>query len=433
MASKRRRQRGEGSLWLEDESPQQSSIREFFSKKPKASKTPRRPTAVASATPSKSSSSSANRATTITPSSVAKLPSSSSPFPAATNATQPSAGNNDNTLSPPPPQQQQQQPKQKPPPKKKHKFQQLYLDLGQRNFGKQTVCSICGMLFVHGLAEDAKEHERICKEFREGVAFQLDTTKACRVVREFGKHGCNSSSSSSSKGNSFRQQHKYQGPQLSVGGSTILLPPPKTNALTAQDTEAGCIVEIRPTDTYALRQKVVAAMAIVDKELGFVQAESSSTRSTNKSGRPASTVFLYIRQKRIVGMVSAEITRQAYRLLLVNNNNSNEKDKDKDYPEQQKPTPQHHHQPQQYERSTQPQRAMIGIHKLWVHSKIRHQSLATRMVDTARSRMVFGSLVPAHLVAFSSPTEAGTRFAQAYVHDATGSTDTPVLVYDLPL
>ena len=75
---------------------------------------------------------------------------------------------------------------------------------------------------------------------------------------------------------------------------------------------------------------------------------------------------------------------------------------------------------------------MIGIHKLWVHSKARNQSIATRLVSSARARMVFGTIVPANLVAFSSPTEAGARFAQTYVRNETGSPETPVLVYDLP-
>jgi len=53
------------------------------------------------------------------------------------------------------------------------KHQQLYLDLGQRNFAKNMECAICGMLFVHGLSEDAKQHAAICQDYKDGVHFSL--------------------------------------------------------------------------------------------------------------------------------------------------------------------------------------------------------------------------------------------------------------------
>jgi hypothetical protein len=82
---------------------------------------------------------------------------------------------------------------------------------------------------------------------------------------------------------------------------------------------------------------------------------------------------------------------------------------------------------------------MLGIHKIWVHSKVRKQSIATRLIDAARTRMVFGTVVPAELVAFSSPTEAGAQFAVKYLLSqwqgcsATKKEAPVLLVYDLPL
>lgn len=64
-------------------------------------------------------------------------------------------------------------------PKKKTTTTQLYLDLGQTNFGKQTICETCGMLFVHGMSEDAIEHKRVCDDYRHGVSFH---SKTARVV-----------------------------------------------------------------------------------------------------------------------------------------------------------------------------------------------------------------------------------------------------------
>lgn len=61
----------------------------------------------------------------------------------------------------PPPARVSQSPKKK---------EQLYLDLGQRNFGTAE-CPLCGMLFVHGLQEDTEVHKKVCNDYKSGVAF----------------------------------------------------------------------------------------------------------------------------------------------------------------------------------------------------------------------------------------------------------------------
>jgi hypothetical protein len=48
-----------------------------------------------------------------------------------------------------------------------------FLDLGQANFGKQSVCPICGMLTVHGVEEDRMQHEQICDVHKNGVELQI--------------------------------------------------------------------------------------------------------------------------------------------------------------------------------------------------------------------------------------------------------------------
>jgi hypothetical protein len=61
----------------------------------------------------------------------------------------------------------------------KKALEQTYLDFGQENFGKRTICKTCGMLYVHGLNEDSKQHSRICMDYMEGVPF---TISKARVV-----------------------------------------------------------------------------------------------------------------------------------------------------------------------------------------------------------------------------------------------------------
>jgi hypothetical protein len=66
----------------------------------------------------------------------------------------------------------------------KLKLRQVYLDLGQRAFGKQTICKTCGMMFVHGVQEDVDQHDKICDEFLHGVHFQLKNPRLVGVFDE---------------------------------------------------------------------------------------------------------------------------------------------------------------------------------------------------------------------------------------------------------
>lgn len=137
-------------------------------------------------------------------------------------------------------------------------------------------------------------------------------------------------------------------------------------------------LQVRSTDSYKLRKKVDQVRVIVDKEMGFV-------RSPTAEDDYCLTTYLYVQQKRIIGLASAELIRKAY--LLENN----------------------------YNRSRTGRKAVIGIHQIWVHTKYRGRKIATRLVDTVRSKLVFNFVVPAYQIAFSSPTESGIAFAKKYV------------------
>jgi len=66
-------------------------------------------------------------------------------------------------------------------------MEQMYLDLGQSNFAKPTICNMCGMLYVHGLSEDATQHDRICQDY------QLVKRVRTIVEKDLGFHAATSS------------------------------------------------------------------------------------------------------------------------------------------------------------------------------------------------------------------------------------------------
>ena len=245
-------------------------------------------------------------------------------------------------------------PKISRPVKKRKQSNQLFLDFGQNSFGKQTVCNVCGMLRVHGLDEDDSQHDKICKEYQEGVTCL--GWKNERMVAAFEKDDR--------------------------------------------------ILEVRPDDAQQHRSKVLEVKAIVDKELGFARRQSEEDPHGGIDGN--ATCYLYVSKKRIVGLLLVKRIQRAYELLPskeaheTNNRNSS-----------------------CISRSLNPSKALLGVHQIWVHKSHRHRGIASRLVTAARDHLIFGMCVPLELVAFSSPTDEGLRFAMTYI-----GSDRP-LIYDI--
>ena len=157
--------------------------------------------------------------------------------------------------------------------------------------------------------------------------------------------------------------------------------------------------QIRPSDSYDLRQKLKRVESIVNIDLGFVVSNDDETVASEK------TAYLFLRDRRVLGMATAEIIKRAF---VLNKSLSGD-------------------------RSNKSQKAMVGIHKIWVHCKSRKQGVASMLVDTIRSKFIYGFMVPVQMLAFSSPTQAGADFANQYCNsddDSKGGGGGGVLVYD---
>ncbi|GAX09391.1 N-acetyltransferase [Fistulifera solaris] len=137
---------------------------------------------------------------------------------------------------------------------KKRKLEQLYLDLGQRDFGKPVLCPTCGMMYVPGVEEDGMAHAQMCHAFQHGV--RLTPTPAMRLV----------------------------------------------NKISPDE----CILEIRQTDSRNLRNKLAAVLDVVKRELSFVTSQDDSLLT------PQQTAYLYIVRNRVVGLVVAETIEEAF-------------------------------------------------------------------------------------------------------------------------
>ncbi len=273
-------------------------------------------------------------------------------------------------------QQQQQPPPQSTKKKKSNNHQQLFLDFGQSSFGKRSVCNICGMLRVHGVAEDDIQHAKVCKDYKEGVTCL--GWKNERTLIHF------------------------------------------NNDKTTPTRNDDRIIEVRDCDVVQHRRKVLEVKRIVDAELGFAISGRQGTTGSGLGDKDDDNViedplngltsYLYISKKRVVGLLLVKRIQRAYQVVLPNSTDDTDDKKTASF---------------SISRSLKSTRALLGIHQIWVHSSHRNKGIASKLVTAARDHLIFGMAIPLELVAFSSPTEEGLQFARSYV-----GVERP-LVYDI--
>jgi len=65
--------------------------------------------------------------------------------------------------------------------------------------------------------------------------------------------------------------------------------------------------------------------------------------------------------------------------------------------------------------STQPEPALMGVSRIWVHHDHRRKGIATRLLDSARTHFVYGYTVRKSECAFTQPTRDGHSLAARYL------------------
>ncbi|KAL2744021.1 N-acetyltransferase ESCO2 [Vespula maculifrons] len=204
---------------------------------------------------------------------------------------------------------------------------QYQLDAGQKRFGA-TQCSECGIVYQLGDPEDENAH--------------LNYHNSVKTL-------------------------KFQGWK----NERIIMEDPITSSR---------IILIEPNDSKQHWKKVSEILTVVDRDLGLV--DSSLPNYTDKK------VYLYIREKNILGVLVAEYIEIAHRMIpeLIDLNCCTAES-----------TP-----------------AKCGINVVWTAMSHRRQGIATKLVDTLRSKFFYGYIMSLEDIAFSVPTPSGKIFAEKY-------------------
>ncbi|XP_053996754.1 N-acetyltransferase ESCO1 [Hylaeus anthracinus] len=204
---------------------------------------------------------------------------------------------------------------------------QYLLDAGQKNFGA-TQCTECGVVYQTGDPDDENAHLNYHNNRR---TLKFPGWKTERVIMED-----------------------------SLTSSRIIL--------------------VESSDSKQCWNKITDVLTYVDNDLGL-----TDTKLTNYEHKK---VYLYIRDKVILGVLVAEPIVTAHRMI-----------------------------PELLELdccTAESTPAKCGINIIWTDMKHRRQGIASKLVDTLRRQFYYGYIMSLEDIAFSTPTPSGKIFAEKY-------------------
>ena len=282
-------------------------------------------------------------------------------------------------------------------------MKQLFLDLGQKNFGHVT-CPTCGLLYARGEPSDERAHD----------AYHARAIAAAGTATRPRADADPKSTSNVIAGTGGDPCAKNWGAEGA--------------AWTASAGDAW-----------------IVAMSPGDHPKRWAKAKSLATTTEERLGLPAGWIFdgvsaarafAYVVGDRVAGALFAEPIRRAHRTIP--DDGADDADDGADDADAgtdtgaadtgaadtgafRRPTTRG-----VLCRGEATERAVVGIRAVWVHPGHRRGGVATRLLDAARQGVVGGYVAGANECAFTQPTEAGRSFAMRACGDERGT----FLVYE---
>ena len=267
-------------------------------------------------------------------------------------------------------------------------MKQLFLDLGQKNFG-HVACATCGLLYARGEPSDERAHAAY---HARAIAAAGTATRPAGTATRPGSHSDPKSKSKSTSGGGGDPCAKNWGAEGA--------------AWTSPSGDAW-IVAMSPGDHPKRWAKAKSLAATTEERLGLPAGWIFD-------GVSAARAFAYVVGDRVAGVLFAEPIRRAHRTI------PNDADVDADADADGDPLR------GVLRRGDATERAVVGIRAVWVHPGHRRGGVATRLLDAARQGVVGGYVAGAEECAFTQPTEAGRSFATRACGDERGT----FLVYE---
>lgn len=154
----------------------------------------------------------------------------------------------------------------------------------------------------------------------------------------------------------------------------------KNEHLVGDFQKNGRIIRVLPHDSKIWLKKVKDLMDFVKRDLGCYEIEYNIT---------GAQVYLYIKNRTIAGCAVATVPREGgHRMLSTISGVA--MCSEESYP------------------------IKCGISHIWVAQNFRKQRIATALLDAVKRNFVYGYILADNDIAFTSPTEAGSAFAEKY-------------------
>lgn len=228
------------------------------------------------------------------------------------------------------------------------KYQQLYLELGQKNLGPIT-CKECGMSYHRGQQEDEALHDQYHKKAIGGIDWP-----------------------------GYKKEEPIWENAV-IGDKIIVIDWTKSSAHE--------------------KKKALEILEMVTKELGAVPISSESLAEQNMK------FYLYIVKKKVVGCALVEPLEKAFRRIPPSSSSSSSNDS-------QSTTTTNKSNDGIVQCEETPSRVVLGISRIWVLASYRRRQIASTLISTLLKKFCFGmSLRPDQDLAFSQPTADGIRLA----------------------
>lgn len=248
----------------------------------------------------------------------------------------------------------------------------MYLDFGQRSFGRTAECRECGFIYAEGEPSDEAAHRKHHHKAKQGVHVR-GSLAGLRVVRN--------------------------------------------------DSNGDRIIMLRPNDGAEAVRKLHEVLAALELALGGISSSSSASgpeeSATFQPPSPLAAslqayLFLEGHSGRLRGCALAEAVSTAFHVVAPDftgavgsgENAIKGGGTDPDDFFASRIAALHH--------DGVPCSAMCGISHIWVDVRDRRRGVARTLLDAVREHFAMGFDVPLDRLAFSQPTTLGRRLAVAY-------------------
>ena len=231
---------------------------------------------------------------------------------------------------------------------------QMFIDLGQKSFGKSITCKECGCFYLLGDLEDETMHKAFCKKKKEGL--KLTNLKGYNIIETF--------------------------------------------------EDDNMIIEINSNSNKYLSKDIKEAIDFVKQELG---SSTSNYSSSGNGSREDVKCYLYLKGLGIQGLVISQslVNMKSEQLVRLSDTKRTtdalieEQEENEVIAENERGV--------DYTSACQ-----VGVDLIWVDSKCRRRGIAKKLCDSVRRHFMYGSLITKQNLAFSQPTSNGHCFAMAY-------------------